>query len=36
VSTVRGNSVAVGVATVVLERFLVDAGLLTSTIPVAL
>jgi predicted NBD/HSP70 family sugar kinase len=36
VSTVRGNSVATGVATVVLERFLVDAGLLTSTIPVAL
>jgi predicted NBD/HSP70 family sugar kinase len=36
ISTVRGNSVATGVATVVLERFLVDAGLLTSTIPVAL
>jgi len=36
VSTVRGNSVATGVATVVLERFLVDAGLLTSNIPVAL
>jgi predicted NBD/HSP70 family sugar kinase len=36
VSTVRGNSVAVGIATVVLERFLVDAGLLTSNIPVAL
>ena len=36
VSTVRGNSVATGVATIVLERFLVDAGLLTSNIPVAL
>lgn len=36
ISTVRGNSVATGVATVVLERFLVDAGLLTSNIPVAL
>ena len=36
ISTVRGNSVATGMATVVLERFLVDAGLLTSNIPVAL
>jgi len=36
ISTVRGNSVATGVATVVLERFLVDAGLLTSNMPVAL
>ncbi|GAA2972244.1 putative NBD/HSP70 family sugar kinase [Microbacterium terrae] len=36
VSTVRGNSVATGVAMIVLERFLADAGLVTTSIPVAL
>jgi len=36
VSTVRGNSVATGVATIALERFLADVGLLTSHAPIAL
>lgn len=36
VSTVAGNPVATGVALIALERFLVDAGLLTTHIPVAL
>jgi predicted NBD/HSP70 family sugar kinase len=36
VSTVRGNPVASGIAMIALERSLVDAGLLTSRIPVAL
>ncbi|QEO14211.1 ROK family transcriptional regulator [Agromyces intestinalis] len=36
VSTVGGNSVATGVATIALERFLADAGLLTTQIPIAL
>jgi predicted NBD/HSP70 family sugar kinase len=36
VSTVGHNSVAVGAAMIALERFLVDAGLLTTHIPVAL
>ncbi len=36
VSTVRGNSVATGVATIALERFLTDVGLLTTRIPIAL
>lgn len=36
VSTVRGNSVATGVATIALERFLADVGLLTTRIPIAL
>ncbi|GAA4488097.1 ROK family transcriptional regulator [Microbacterium panaciterrae] len=36
VSTVGGNSVATGMAITALERFLVDAGLLTTRIPVAL
>ncbi|WP_125776606.1 ROK family transcriptional regulator [Antribacter gilvus] len=36
VSTVRGNSVATGVAIIALERFLSDAGLLTSRVPIAL
>jgi len=36
VSAVRGNPVASGIAMIALERSLVDAGLLTSRIPVAL
>ncbi|MGN8025300.1 ROK family protein [Microbacterium sp. 22242] len=36
VSTVSGNSVATGMAMIALERTLVDAGLLTTRIPVAL
>jgi predicted NBD/HSP70 family sugar kinase len=36
VSTVRGNSVATGIATIALERFLVDAGLVTTRVPTAL
>lgn len=36
VSTVRGNSVATGVATIALERFLSDVGLLTTRVPIAL
>jgi len=36
VSTVRGNSVTTGVATIALERFLADVGLLTSHAPIAL
>jgi predicted NBD/HSP70 family sugar kinase len=36
VSTVEGNSVATGVATTALERYLADAGLLTTQIPIAL
>lgn len=36
VSTIEGNSVATGVATTALERFLADAGLLTTQIPIAL
>ncbi|WP_425956775.1 ROK family protein [Xylanimonas sp. McL0601] len=36
VSTVRGNSVAAGLATIALERFLADAGLLTTQLPTAL
>lgn len=36
VSTVRGNSVATGVASIALERFLTDVGLLTTRIPIAL
>lgn len=36
ISTVRGNSVATGVATIALERFLADAGLITTHIPIAL
>ncbi len=35
-STVRGNSVATGVATIALERSLADAGLITTQIPIAL
>ncbi|WP_156224590.1 ROK family transcriptional regulator [Pseudactinotalea suaedae] len=35
-STVKGNSVATGVATIALERFLADAGLITTRIPIAL
>lgn len=35
-STVRGNSVATGIATTALERFLADAGLITTHIPIAL
>ena len=35
-STVRGNSVATGVATIALERSLADAGLITTRIPIAL
>jgi predicted NBD/HSP70 family sugar kinase len=36
VSTISRNSVATGVATTALERFLADAGLLTSRVPIAL
>ncbi len=36
ISTVRGNSVATGIATIALERFLADAGLITTHIPLAL
>ncbi len=36
VSTVRGNSVATGMATIALERFLGDVGLLTTRVPTAL
>ncbi|WP_026929674.1 ROK family transcriptional regulator [Glycomyces tenuis] len=36
VSTVRGNPVATGIATIALERFLGDMGLLTSRVPTAL
>ena len=36
VSTVRGNPVATGIAMIALERSLVDVGLLTTRIPVAL
>jgi len=36
ISTVGGNSVATGMAMMALERFLVDAGLLTTRLPVAL
>lgn len=36
VSAVRGNPVATGIAMIALERSLVDAGLLTTRIPVAL
>jgi predicted NBD/HSP70 family sugar kinase len=36
VSTVEGNSVATGVATTALERYLADVGLLTTQIPIAL
>jgi predicted NBD/HSP70 family sugar kinase len=36
VSTVRGNSVATGIATIALERFLGDVGLLTTRVPLAL
>ncbi|WP_336630910.1 MULTISPECIES: ROK family protein [unclassified Microbacterium] len=36
ISTVRGNSVAIGVATLAFERFLGDVGLPTPQIPVAL
>jgi predicted NBD/HSP70 family sugar kinase len=36
VSAVRGNPVATGVATIALERFLADAGLLTTRSPIAL
>jgi predicted NBD/HSP70 family sugar kinase len=36
VSVVRGNPVASGIAMIALERSLVDAGLLTSRIPIAL
>lgn len=36
VSSIRGNSVATGIAMIALERTLVDAGLLTTRIPVAL
>lgn len=36
ISTVRGNSVATGVAIIALERYLVDAGLITTRIPIAL
>jgi predicted NBD/HSP70 family sugar kinase len=36
VSTVRGNSVATGVALIALERFLADVGLLTTRLPIAL
>lgn len=36
ISTVKGNSVATGVATIALERFLADAGLITTRIPLAL
>lgn len=36
VSTVGGNSVATGLATIALERFLTDAGLLNTDIPIAL
>lgn len=35
-STVKGNSVATGVATIALERSLADAGLITTPIPIAL
>jgi predicted NBD/HSP70 family sugar kinase len=36
VSTVRGNSVATGIATIALERFLSDVGLVTTRLPTAL
>jgi predicted NBD/HSP70 family sugar kinase len=36
VSTVRGSSVATGMATIALERFLGDVGLLTTQVPTAL
>jgi len=36
VSTVRGNSVATGIATIALERFLSDVGLVTTRVPTAL
>ncbi|MCD0444980.1 ROK family protein [Glycomyces sp. A-F 0318] len=36
VSTVRGNSVATGIATIALERFLGDVGLVTTRVPTAL
>ncbi|QCB94447.1 ROK family transcriptional regulator [Cellulomonas shaoxiangyii] len=36
ISTVRGNSAAIGMATLALERFLGDAGLLTTRSPLAL
>jgi len=36
VSTVRGNSVATGVAMIALERFLGDVGLVTTRMPIAL
>lgn len=36
ISTVEGNSVATGVATTALERYLADVGLLTTQIPIAL
>jgi predicted NBD/HSP70 family sugar kinase len=35
-SSVRGNSVATGLATGALERFLADAGLITTQVPIAL
>ena len=35
VSTVRGNSVATGIATIALERFLGDVGLVTTRVPTA-
>ncbi|WP_224703453.1 ROK family transcriptional regulator [Devosia aquimaris] len=36
VSAVRGNSAATGIAIIALERFLADAGLLTTNVPIAL
>lgn len=36
VSTVRGNSVATGIATIALERFLGDVGLVTTRVPTAI
>ena len=36
ISTVRGNSAAIGMATLALERFLGDVGLLTTRVPLAL
>ncbi|THV23494.1 ROK family transcriptional regulator [Glycomyces paridis] len=36
VSTVRGNSAATGIATIALERFLGDVGLVTTRVPTAL